>query len=220
MLLSELEFGSFLTYSVRGTTQAAVESQKWMRRLKDERHVGSPPVPMSRYVADRLAQRIRQDERGVELANLFAPDAVLVPVPSSRIDKPTTLWIPFLLAKGLVASGLGRACEPCLTRVEPVDKAATAPTHARPSAARHYETLRARSLLFEPAEIVLVDDVITRGATVIGAANRLRDAFPSARVRAFAAMRAISDPDDFESILDPCVGLVTLVSDGSTRRRP
>ncbi len=220
MLLSDLEFGSFLSYSVRGSSEAAIESQLWMRRLKEERHVGNPPGPMSNLVAERLASRMRHDEPGAEVGRLFTPDALLVPVPSSRILKPATLWVPLLLAQALVRHGLGHSCEPCLARSEPVEKAATSPASSRPTAARHYETLDVHALLFQPGEIVLVDDVITRGATLLGAASRLQEMFPRARIRAFAAMRAISSPEDFEALLHPCVGTVSLSGDGSTWRRP
>lgn len=38
--------------------------------------------------------------------------------------------------------------------------------------------------------IIIVDDVVTRGATIMGAAARLREAFPNARIRAFTIARA------------------------------
>jgi phosphoribosylpyrophosphate synthetase len=71
----------------------------------------------------------------------------------------------------------------------------------------------------EPKEILLVDDVVTRGATIVGAANKLHDAFPGARIRAFAAMRTISPPQTFSQIVCPCVGKIML-NGQDTRRRP
>jgi hypothetical protein len=216
MLLSELEFGSFLAYSVRGTDEGSIESQSWMRRLKNERYVGKPPTPMSRYVAHRL--RVRFDETG--LSAILSPSAVLVPVPSSRISKPATLWVPLLIAHALVSEGLARACEPCLHRAHSLNKAAIADTKDRPTAIQHFESLSAARLLFPVNEFVLVDDVVTRGATLIGAASRLREASPDARIKAFAVMRAISTPTEFRGILDPCVGTIQLARDGMTVRRP
>jgi len=69
-------------------------------------------------------------------------------------------------------------------------------------------------------QIVLVDDIITRGATVLGAANKLAEAFPDSRIRAFAAVRTVSDPSDFEALFDPVIGSVQYspTTEGTIRR--
>ena len=59
-------------------------------------------------------------------------------------------------------------------------------------------------------EIVLVDDVITTGATILGAANRVKLSFPHARIRGFAALRSVSDVNQFSQLVDPRMGFVTL----------
>ena len=66
---------------------------------------------------------------------------------------------------------------------------------------------------------MLVDDVVTRGATLIGAASRLVEVFPHARVRAFAILRTVSNTDQLAQIVDPVVGRITL-RDGETYREP
>lgn len=71
------------------------------------------------------------------------------------------------------------------------------------------------------SDIVLIDDIVTRGATLLGAANRLHDVFPAARIRAFAAMRTSSDPSEFRALYEPCVGTITYREEqGDTMRRP
>jgi gamma-glutamylcysteine synthetase len=67
-------------------------------------------------------------------------------------------------------------------------------------------------------EIVLVDDVVTRGATLLGAANRLTEAFPNVRIRAFAAMRTMTPPLVFRAINDPCIGTIELRGIDTFRR--
>jgi predicted amidophosphoribosyltransferase len=153
-------------------------------------------------------------------SELLTSNAVFVPVPSSRLLKPHSLWVPFQLARALLAAGFGRDVQTCLSRSIALPKAAWSDAEERPMAQRHHETLAVRKLLFAPTEIVLVDDVVTRGATLLGAASRLRESFPSARISAFAAMRAISAPHDFHGVFDPCVGVIRLRDDGSTTRRP
>lgn len=68
---------------------------------------------------------------------------------------------------------------------------------------------------------ISIDDIMTRGATLMGAANRLNDAFPNAHIRAFAAMRTISNSDEFHEMYTPCVGVITYRSNqDDTIRRP
>ncbi len=59
--------------------------------------------------------------------------------------------------------------------------------------------------------ISIVDDVITRGATTLGAANRIADVFPSSDIRVLAAMRTISNPDEFTYFCKPCTGTIKLL---------
>lgn len=60
----------------------------------------------------------------------------------------------------------------------------------------------------DPVEILLIDDFITRGATSIGAANRLSDAYPNANIRVLVIMKTISNPEKFNKIYDPCIGKI------------
>jgi hypoxanthine phosphoribosyltransferase len=103
--------------------------------------------------------------------------------------------------------------------VKPLRKAATSLARDRPTALQHYESLEVKKMLSDPSEILLIDDIVTRGATLLGAANSLKKAFPRAHINAFAAMRSISPPDIFREVYDPCKGIISL--DGrSTFRRP
>ena len=74
-------------------------------------------------------------------------------------------------------------------------------------------------LVSRSTEILLIDDVVTRGATLLGVANKLADAFPNARIHGFAALRTISDPNQFIRINDSCVGKIKLI-DNETYRDP
>jgi len=70
-----------------------------------------------------------------------------------------------------------------------------------------------------PVRILLIDDVVTRGATLLAAASRLVEAWPGIEVCAFAVVRTISNPSKFDAIYAPVVG--TIAFDGEqTRRRP
>lgn len=216
MLLSELRFASALSYSVRGDSVDAESSRNWRSRLKRERSVGDPPRPFSRFFAERIRGRL--DE--TPFSDVLTPTATLVPVPASGLLQPHSLWVPFELATALVDVGLGSCVEACLKRIEAVPKSAWQSPEGRPSAQRHYESMRVQTLMYAPTEVVLVDDVVTRGATFLAAASRVHDAFPNARVTAFAAMRAMSSPNEFSALFDPCLGTISLKDDGGTLRRP
>jgi predicted amidophosphoribosyltransferase len=215
MSLSELQFGSFLSYSPRGASKSAGESRDWMARLKGDLLYGNPRQPTTRWIATRLKDRLRESALGT----FFEVPSVLVPIPSSSKQQAGTPWVPLNLAKELHRHGLGQEVWPCLIRTTVVRKSSTAPPDERPRAREHFESMTLnRELLDDPEGILLVDDVVTRGATLLGAAQRLQEAFPNASVRAFAAMRTIRDPDEFDAIHAPAVGWITLRGEDSFRR--
>lgn len=67
--------------------------------------------------------------------------------------------------------------------------------------------------------LTLIDDVITRGRTLLAAAGRLRDAFPAAEIRAFTVVRTLAPDEVMRCVLDPCDGEIRWIS-GDARRRP
>lgn len=87
----------------------------------------------------------------------------------------------------------------------------------------HFASLRVQRRISGPPpnEILLVDDMITRGSTLLGAANRLAEAFPGTRIRAFGAMTTISDRADFVALSKPLIGSIQYrPSTEDTIRRP
>jgi len=215
MPISKIEFGSLLSYSPRGNSDTQCLSRSMMRALKNDEYLEfrSYQILMSDYIADGL----KRDITKLPFADYFKVNPILVPTPNSSLNKSGTLWVPQRLASALVRKGLGKKVVECLSRVTPLPKSATSFAVNRPKAADHYDSIGVKKILFEPDEILLVDDVVTRGATLLGAANKLADAFPNARIRAFTAMRTISNPQDFVKINDPCIGTITLVGDDTFR---
>ncbi len=216
MRLSQLQFGSLLSYCPRGDSPEIQLSKNVMRVLKFDKFVEDPPILMSQWVA----QTIQKNKITLPFASFFQPDTILIPTPKSSLMQPNTLWVPERIATALVGAGLGKEVVPCLVRVKPVSKAALSPPQERPTAAEQYGSMSVQKRLSQPSEIVLVDDIVTRGATLLGAANRLADVFPQTRIRAFAAIRTISNPDEFSKVYDPCTGTITLRALGDTLRRP
>jgi predicted amidophosphoribosyltransferase len=177
-----------------------------MLAIKNDDFIEQPPIVMSKWIAKTIHQRIGE----MPFASLFNTNAVLVPVPKSTLMQPGTLWVPHRIATALVERNLGREVFACLARIKPVRKAAWSDPSERPSPTEQFETIGVQGRVSESPsdEIVLVDDIITRGATLVGAANRLAEAFPRARIRAFAAMRTISIPSEFVSLFEPRFGTI------------
>jgi predicted amidophosphoribosyltransferase len=166
---------------------------------------GQPPILMSRWIA----KTVQQEMSTLPFVPLFKQDTVLVPVPSSSLMQPGTLWVPDRIASALAATGVGREVVRCLTRVRPLRKAAFSDPSERPTPAEQFETLAVQGRMSEPPpdQITLVDDIVTRGATLLGAANRLAEAFPAARINGFAVMRTVSH-SAFVDLYDPQSGTV------------
>ena len=219
MRLTKLEFGALLTYTPRGYSVKIQDAREFMIALKNERFVEDPQNGKLVLMSEWIAKTIQRNMTTLPFASFFQPNTILVPTPKSSLMKPDTLWVPMRIASALARIGLGKVL-PCLTRIKSVPKATSSLPKDRPTPAEHYKSLRVDGSLSKPDEIVLVDDIITRGATLLGAANLLADAFPQTRIRAFAAMRTISNPSEFDKLYDPCIGTIELRESGDTLRRP
>ncbi|HEY7889875.1 MAG TPA: hypothetical protein VIC29_16765 [Steroidobacteraceae bacterium] len=186
------------------------------------------------WLARLTAQVWRETEGHGRFGGTFGDRVVLVPVPRSA---PGLLedWVGERVAWCLKELGLAVAVMPVLQRRHAVRKSAFAEAGERPSVLEHYASFAAQrafwkrmppargSLACKPhgneLQLTLIDDVITRGRTMLAAAARLREAFPEAQIRAFALVRTLGPDETLRRIFDPCEGEVQWVS-GDARRRP
>jgi hypoxanthine phosphoribosyltransferase len=79
--------------------------------------------------------------------------------------------------------------------------------------------MRCAPSLIQPARIVMVDDVVTKGRTLLAAARRVREAFPNSEVKGFALIRYLGLVPDIESFKAPINGTIDL-RDGDAERQP
>jgi len=130
------------------------------------------------------------------------------------------LWPALRICQSLKAEGCAAAVLPCLKRVKPVTKSATAGSGQRPDPDAHYESLEVdqQAMLRPPTTITLVDDVITRGSTFLAMYQRLAEAFPQAEIRCFAVVRTMSDVE-VDPIMSPVEGLISF-NGTNLQRRP
>jgi len=219
MLISELSFGSFLAYSPRIISNKSYEikkSKNLMLSLKKESsfNIGSDIKFMSEIIADRIKAKLND----LPFRDFFVKNIVLVPVPKSSLMKPGTLWVPEKIVNALSNLGLGISC-PCLQRYKALPKSSYSLPNERPRPIEHFNSLKILPTIHHPENILLVDDIITRGSTFLGCASFLKKHFPNTIIRAFAVMRTISNANDFKSITDPIVGKISL-SNGHAFRNP
>lgn len=149
------------------------------------------------------------------LGAILNPDSALVPIPGSALALVHGLWVPNRIAHAMVAVGFGREVLACLRRQTAIRKSATA-GYDRPSAQEHCDSMVAIAPMRWPARIILVDDVITKGATIMGAAKRLRLAGCDSELLAFSMLRTLRNESDFKKWFDPVTGRITLSAYGSS----
>ena len=62
--------------------------------------------------------------------------------------------------------------------------------------------------LINAKRILVVDDIVTKGATLLAGASRIAEAFPEADVHAFALIRTLGLVPDVERMIDLTVGQI------------
>jgi hypothetical protein len=208
-MIGRVAFASCYVYSPTGEGAVCARSRLLCALLKD----GDARFMIKYAVRVRL-----QSESASLLTGFFLPDDVLVPVPRS-CPKTAGTWAAAELAHALVREGVGSLAWPGLRRICAVRKSATAAKGRRPSVARHYSSFRLEPSALRPQNVVLIDDVITRGRTLLAAAARVREAIPGAQVRAFALLRTMGLTDGVQSLLAPCRGEIRWIG-GDAQRIP
>jgi predicted amidophosphoribosyltransferase len=164
----------------------------------------------------KYASRVRQlATEAMSFAGFFSSTDVLVPVPGHS----AVSWAAEFLAAALIREGLGRSVWLGLRRARAVRKSATAPRGERPTMDSHYESFCVERPTISAERILLIDDVVTKGSTLLAAANRLHEVFPCSQIRAFALVRTRGLIDGIPQLLDPCMGEISWQS-GETRRVP
>lgn len=211
-MISSLTFASCYIYAPGGGCDVSQRSRSLCSLLK----AGDARL-ISKY-----AQLVRHHASECPaLAGFFDSSDVLIAVPGSEPRDPTAHCVASLLAEALVREGLAGAHWQCIRRVQPVRKSARSAPGERPTTERHYESLAVEitQVAGDPARMTLVDDVVTRGRTLLAAATRLHDAFPNARIQGFALLRTMGFAPRVDRLWDPCIGEITWRG-GDARRNP
>ncbi len=164
-------------------------------------------------MSEVVAQSIIESKAVLPFMSLFKNDPVLVPVTRSSLLQPNSLWVGLKVATAMQSVGLGSAVSPLLVREYAVGTMA--------SAQEHYASQRVeQKLLTDPEHILLIDDFVTRGATMMASALRLWETYPKADIAGFAPIRTVSNSGHFKKIFDPVLDAITLYPSGRCHRAP
>ena len=188
---------SFLTYASKEPliSPEAIEAKKRVRAIKERKHKGY------------IDEAVRDLAFDVHLIDWFL-GTTLVPCPGRAPQAPTDrISIPHVICNELMAQGMGREVLDVLKRVDVVPKSAyQSGREDRPTVERHYDSMEVfqeQGLdLHENGRIVVVDDVITLGSTLLAACQRVKERYPDREVNAFALIRHIF-PERFKQYIDP-----------------
>lgn len=206
-----LAFGSFLVYPSPGKSAELARFKADVLGIKEDRvRAGGERWPD--YAAAWLARELA----GSPLERFFTGQPWLVPLPRSGLAQRDSHWPARRICEALVGQGIGTRVESALARETAVRKSAG--SASRPAPMVHYRSF-APVLPVRADTIILIDDVVTRGSTSLGAAWRILDVMPDANVKLFAMARTVLD-SDVRGLLDLVVGTIELQGENYLLRKP
>lgn len=220
---SSLAFGSFLANPPRPTTEEERKVRNFVLGLKEDRGI-SEEITSSQYVARRLS------EEAITARDLhdLLDGAVLVPVPKSApltsapLAKGNPLWASRRIADALREEGFGIEVAPIVVRKHAIRQSHSAEGPSRPWPDQHQESVEVKRALpidFS-GKIILVDDVVTRGSTLLGCALAILESYPDASVSGFAVARTLKQGELMEgTAIQPVTGTIRW-RDGWIDREP
>ncbi len=207
---SSLTIGSCLIYP-KGSSKASKDAVNFVWNvIKQDATVSIRGKPAN-IIRESVGHLVENLSRYPELEKLLSDAGTLVPIPRCAPRVKEGLWVPLRIAEELAAKGIGDGVEPFLERTARVARSSGVPrAEDRPDPPDHHKTIRCTTPLFSPKKITLVDDVVTRGSTLVASAARIKEHFPDVAVQAFAHVSVESDRDlaDFREIFEPRIGAV------------
>ena len=199
----ELPFFSLWSFQPRSSRQEwsdeAAKAYRLMSAIKNNQLFGNTlAIPGS-------VQYLKKNTNWIEI---FGTDRIAIPVPKSAPRHKDSLWVPLEIANALRDEGLVADVSECLERVKRVNRSSTAGRGNRPSPIDHFNTIQFDLMNnFGDSGVILVDDVITRGSTIVGCTALILDAVPGVDMKAFTMLRTMG-LGNFHAVKDSCEGAI------------
>jgi hypothetical protein len=215
---SKLPFGAAIVYvPKRGPdTPVARSSRTFVFGIKDGKLRPNSSESFTAYLCRRL--RERSSELDPELLKLIDSSRCLVPLPGHAPAEKTERRVTHDICGELRRNGFGGSFLHCVERRIAIPKSSFSATADRATPETHFRSMTAFPVSARPDRITLVDDVVTKGATAIGAAWAIRTILPDVEIALFALAHTTYSPGD--SLLDPRVGFIEVDENGAARRNP
>ncbi len=200
-MLSELSFASLLAYDPHDHSTSGKKHSTEVVNIKQDKK-------------ERLrlfALRLRESAEAESLRNFLGNNAIFVPVPrSAPMSTEGALWPSLRICEEIIAVRFCFTIASCLKRITPVPKSAFSQPVDRPTAQEHFASFAVVPSAITNERIIIVDDVVTRGATLFAAASRIQEAFPECSIVSFAMVRAGVTIMPPENMLKPVIGKIEL----------
>lgn len=198
--------------------------QNYLRKDHKEVEMSELVAHLTKVVLAEELEANRNTEFHELLGEFLKGDSLLVPVPPHfQMESNSTsgrLWVPDRIAAHMEELGLGRRLV-ALRREREVPKSSTLLKRTERHPVTHYDSLEiASNEDLNGKRVVLIDDIVTTGSTMLGSAWRILNRYPDAQIVGFAAMRTVSDPRKFRGSLDPVAGCIVHNEDCTTSRWP
>jgi hypothetical protein len=195
--LDSIWCASWLVYATRATDEQAKRVKNVILQVKTDRRHESSGVPIVRIVIERIVAQLDAEGRLV-----FAGRPMLVPVPGAGLTRPNSVWPARRICEELIRQGLGEDLLPVLNRVVAIPKSAG--SVERPGLNQHVRSLAVQPGTMPPSRLLVVDDVVTSGTTIMACAVKLAQVFPNVPIRGFALARVQSTGNPGQ-VLEPAV---------------
>lgn len=217
MLRSEIAFGSLLVYLNGSLPKEDLErNHRIIAAIKNDK-----PLLQKELGPDYLARVFVDRCRDSPLESFLGRGDLLVPIPrSSPPPKGGAPWPAQRIALALHKQGLGEGVYLLLERFRATVSASRDGGARLPSI--HTDSTRVLLEQLLPANrIVLVDDVVSSGATALGMARCLDQALPETEICLLAAARTVTqkEGETAQNILDPVRGTILATAEDRPPRR-
>lgn len=209
-LLKSVICKSLFSYTPKPDSDRSQEAKTMTYNVKNDSMVAEG-VTMSKHVAQKISQEAK-------LSDYFPFGTILVPVPRSSLSSECGLWPAKRITEALSEVGIGMSVD-CLRRIQAVPQSSRSKSKNRPKPLEHYNTMEVQGTLTRPSRIVLVDDVVTSGATILAAASRIKEAFPDVQPEAFAVVKTVSDQNAFVEWYVPQTDMIKLYGERTRRSK-
>jgi len=165
---------------------------------------------------DAIEDGIQRDDALDVRNQIFNGTVGLVPVPGHSILYKFAALQSLQIAKSLMNVGLSSTIYNLIERTTTIRRSSFQITEERPTVEEHIETLEVFPQLINQETLVLVDDIVTKGTTLVACAQMLSKIYPEKEIKFFAAMRTTST--DLINFYEPVSSTIFYYDSGKTFR--